>query len=418
MSGPVPSSTRSSEVGVPNDRRTDRTGAQVTNPFLAAAGDRLTAYHDRLARLVAIDSGSGQVDGLRRVADEVQTWCLAAGLSVERTPVADPTAGTPLGDVLVARRRGRGSRRILLAGHLDTVFPPGTAAARPFQVSDGRAYGPGVSDDKGGVLAGLAAVEVLDALELDGYAELVLVCTPDEEIGSPGSRQLLRTLGAEADVALCLECARDNGDLVSARKGVADLEVIFKGRAAHAGIEPERGASALLAAAKLAIALEALGGRWSGVTLNVGVLSAGDRPNVVPDRARMLVDLRAWRVDEYAAALAEIRRLVAEPLVPGVRATLTVLAPTPPWEAGPAGLRLAELAAKVGATLGVPVAHTATGGCADANLLAEAGAVVLDGLGPVGGSDHSPDEWLDLDSVVPRTALLAGLIDAVCHEPL
>ncbi|SCG64242.1 M20/M25/M40 family metallo-hydrolase [Micromonospora coxensis] len=383
--------------------------------LLTAAGDRLGAYHDRLARLVAVDSGSGQVDGLREAADLVQTWCLAAGMAVEREAVAD-AAGTPLGDVLVARRRGRGRRHVLLAGHLDTVFPPGTAAARPLRVHDGRAYGPGVSDDKGGLLAGLAAVEVLAALGREEYAELVLVCTPDEEIGSPGSRPLLRTLGSEADVALCLECARDNGDLVSARKGVADLEITLRGRAAHAGIEPERGANALLAAARLTVALDALNGRWPGVTVNVGVLEAGGRPNVVADRARMLVDLRAWRTAEYAAALAEIRRLVAEPAVTGVRAELAVHAPTPPWEPGPEDRWLPELAAKVGAGLGVPVSHTATGGCADANLLAEAGATVLDGLGPVGGDDHSPAEWLDLDSVVPRVALLAGLIDEVARR--
>ncbi|MER7459913.1 M20 family metallopeptidase [Micromonospora sp. NPDC126480] len=389
------------------------TGTGVASAdLLAAAGARLTAYHERLAQLVAIDSGSGQVDGLRRAADLVQAWCLAAGMAVEREPVADP-AGTPLGDVLIGRRRGRGDRRILLAGHLDTVFPLGTAAARPFRIQDGRAYGPGVSDDKGGVLAGLAACEVLAELGLDAYGELMLVCTPDEEIGSIGSRQLLRSLGVDADVALCLECARDNGDLVSARKGVADLEITFRGRAAHAGIEPERGANALLAAARLAVALDALNGRWPGVTVNVGHLTAGARPNVVPDRARMLVDLRAWHTREYEDALAEIRRLVAEPLVTGVHADLVVQAPTPPWEHGPAGQQLTELAAKVGAGLGIPVSHTATGGCADANLLAEAGAAVLDGLGPVGGADHSPAEWLDLDSVVPRTALLAGLIHEV-----
>lgn len=385
------------------------------DPLLATAGDRLGAYHERLARLVAVDSGSGQVDGLREAADLVQTWCLAAGLAVEREPVAEPS-GTPLGDVLIARRRGRGRRRILLAGHLDTVFPPGTAATRPFRVHDGRAYGPGVSDDKGGLLAGLAAVEVLIGLGREEYGELVLVCTPDEEIGSPGSRPLLRTLGAEADVALCLECARDNGDLVSARKGVADLEIVLRGRAAHAGIEPERGANALLAAARLTVALDALNGRWPGVTVNVGVLDAGGRPNVVADRARMLVDLRAWHTGEYASALAEIQRLVAEPTVPGVRAELAVHAPTPPWEPGPEDRWLAELAGKVGAGLGLPLSHTATGGCADANLLAEAGATVLDGLGPVGGDDHSPAEWLDLDSVVPRVALLAGLIDEVARR--
>ncbi|MFB9237709.1 M20 family metallopeptidase [Plantactinospora siamensis] len=385
------------------------------DPLLTAAGDRLSAYHDRLARLVAVDSGSGQLDGLRRAADLVHEWCGAAGLAVEREPVRGP-AGVPLGDVLIARRRGRGRGRILLAGHLDTVFPAGTAATRPFQVADGRAYGPGVSDDKGGLLAGLAAVETLAALGREEYGELVLVCTPDEEIGSPGSRPVLRTLAGATDVALCLECARDNGDLVSARKGVADLEILLRGRAAHAGIEPERGANALLAAARLTVALDALNGRWPGVTVNVGVLESGARPNVVADRARMLVDLRAWRPAEYDAALAAIRRLVAAPAVSGVRAELTVHSPTPPWEPGPEQRWLAELATKVGAELGLTVSHTATGGCADANLLAQAGATVLDGLGPIGGDDHSPGEWLDLDSVVPRVALLAGLIDEIARR--
>nr|WP_244167686.1 M20/M25/M40 family metallo-hydrolase [Micromonospora chaiyaphumensis] len=132
-----------------------------------------------------------------------------------------------------------------------------------------------------------------------------------------------------------------------------------------------------------------------------------------PSTPQVVAVLRAWHTDEYEAALAEIRRLVAAPSVPGVRAELAMHALTPPWEPGESGHRLTELATKVGAGLGVPVSHTATGGCADANLLAEAGAAVLDGLGPIGGADHTPHEWLDLDSVVPRVALLAGLIGMV-----
>jgi glutamate carboxypeptidase len=272
-----------------------------------------------------------------------------------------------------------------------------------------------VCDDKGGVLAGLAAAEVLTALRREAYGELVLLATPDEEIGSVGSRPLLAALAADADAALCLECARENGDLVAERKGVADVEVTLQGRAAHAGIEPERGANAALAAAHLTVAVQQLNGRWPSVTLNVGVLEAGDRPNVVADRARLLIDLRAGRTAEFTAALAELGALAARESVPGVRAAVAVHAPTAPWErdAGTAGLL--DLAAAVGAGIGVPVRAAATGGCADANLLAAAGIPVLDGLGPVGGADHSPDEWLDLESVVPRVALLAGLIDAVAR---
>ncbi len=388
--------------------------AGIGADLIAAAQARYPSYLDRLGALVSVDSGSRHLDGLHTAATALTGWATAAGLTVERVAVRDPD-GHPLGDAVVARRRGSGTRRILLAGHLDTVFAPGTAAARPFRVAGGTAFGPGVCDDKGGVLAGLAAAEVLTALRREAYGELVLLATPDEEIGSVGSRPLLAALAADADAALCLECARENGDLVAERKGVADVEVTLQGRAAHAGIEPERGANAALAAAHLTVAVQQLNGRWPSVTLNVGVLEAGDRPNVVADRARLLIDLRAGRTVEFTAALAELGALAARESVPGVRAAVAVHAPTAPWErdAGTAGLL--DLAAAVGAGIGVPVRAAATGGCADANLLAAAGIPVLDGLGPVGGADHSPDEWLDLESVVPRVALLAGLIDAVAR---
>ncbi len=397
----------------PVSGRIDRHAA-VGADLIAAAQARYASYLDRLAALVSADSGSRHLDGLHTAATAVARWAAGAGMAVERLPLRDPE-GRPLGDAVVARRRGSGRRRILLAGHLDTVFAPGTAAARPFRVAGGTAFGPGVCDDKGGVLAGLAAAEVLTALRREAYGELVLLATPDEEIGSVGSRPLLAALAADADAALCLECARENGDLVAERKGVADVEVTLQGRAAHAGIEPERGANAALAAAHLTVAVQQLNGRWPSVTLNVGVLEAGDRPNVVADRARLLIDLRAGRTAEFTAALAELGALAARESVPGVRAAVAVHAPTAPWErdAGTAGLL--DLAAAVGAGIGVPVRAAATGGCADANLLAAAGIPVLDGLGPVGGADHSPDEWLDLESVVPRVALLAGLIDAVAR---
>ncbi|MEV4412790.1 M20/M25/M40 family metallo-hydrolase [Catellatospora sp. NPDC049609] len=374
----------------------------------AAAASRYPAFLSRLAELVEVDCGSRQVAGLRKVASRFAGYATDAGLDATLVPVHDDT-GVPLGDAVVGRLSGRGTRRILLAAHLDTVFPPGTAAARPLTVDGGtgRAYGPGVCDDKGGLLAGLAAIETLIALGVDGFGELVLVATPDEEIGSVGSRPLLAELAAQADAILCLECARDNGDLVSARKGVADVEIDLHGRAAHAGIEPERGANAALAAAHLTVALQGLAG------VNVGVLRAGTQPNVVADRARLVVDVRAADPAAYEAALTDIARLAGSPLVDGVTATVRVVAPTPPWAGGPGTAALLRAAEQVGDELGLPVTHAATGGCADANLLAESGVAVLDGLGPVGGGDHGPDEWLDLNSVVPRVALLAGLIDRI-----
>ncbi len=379
-----------------------------------AAAQRQPSYLHRLEQLVGIDSGSRDLAGLHAVADLVAGWTNSAGMSTERVTVLDST-GSLLGDAVVARLRGTGTRRILLAGHLDTVFGPGTAARRPYRVDGNIAYGPGVCDDKGGVLAGLAAIECLLATGRTAFGEVILLATPDEEIGSIGSRPLLTQLAGESDVAFCLECARENGDVVHARKGVADIEVTLLGRAAHAGIEPERGANAALAAAGLTIDLQQLNGRWPSVTVNVGVLHAGERSNVVPDQAKLVVDLRADRVDSFADALDEIHALAYRPRVDGVSASVEVIAPTPPWEGSAATESLVKLVAQLGADLGIAIAASSTGGCADANLLAETGIAVLDGLGPVGGDDHSVREWLDLSSVVPRVTLLAELIDAVAN---
>jgi glutamate carboxypeptidase len=383
--------------------------------LIDAASACLPSYLDRLRTLVGIDSGTRDVAGLAQVARAVEGWASAAGLSARRIAVHDP-GGASLGEAVVATVHGAGARRILLAGHLDTVFPAGSAAARPFRRDGDILYGPGVCDDKGGLLAGLAAIETLRALDLDNFGRLTLVCTPDEEIGAIGSRGLLEKLAAQSDVALCLECARENGDLVSARKGVADVEITLHGRAAHAGIEPERGANAAVAAARLVVALQRLNRKWPDVTVNVGMIQAGDRPNVVPDQARLLLDLRAATGAGFAQALAAVQELADVEHVPGVSATVSVHAPIPPWEPSPATARLAELAQEVGTQVGVEVRHAATGGCADANLFAAAGVPVLDGLGPIGGGDHSPQEWLDLASVAPRVALLAGLIDRVSRD--
>lgn len=390
-------------------------GRPTTDSLLAHTRTSLPRYLDELARLVAMDSGSYSADGVNRVADWVEDRMHGLGFTVERLSGGTLPTGQAAGDVLVARRAGAlahvdGARRILLAGHMDTVFDDGTAAARPFTLAGDHAHGPGISDDKGGLLAGIHAVDALDALGWDQYAELVLLATPDEEIGSPVSRPVTEATSAEADCALALECARENGDLVIARKGVADLRVTVTGRAAHAGIEPERGAHAALAAAHLVVALQALNGRFPDVSVNVGVVRAGSRPNIVPAEAELHVEIRS----SSARGLEDCRRAVEElartPSVPGTRTVVEVTDVCPPMEDTAPVRRLAETALRVGAALGLRVGVAATGGVGDANIIAGTGTPVLDGLGPVGGGDHGPDEWLDVSSVPGRVALLAALI--------
>ena len=394
------------------ERRRYRPPVPAPDPaaLFATATDRLPRYLEDLGVLVGIDSGSADVVGVNAVADLVQGWLETDGWVVERH---HPDAGDrPTGDVLVARRFGAGSRRIVMAAHMDTVFGPGEAARRPFAVSEaGIATGPGVCDDKAGVLAALYAVDLLGDLgALDPLGELVLVCSPDEEIGSPTSRRYLQAVGAGADVALCLEGAREDGSLVSARKGMVDVVLRVHGRAAHAGIEPERGVNAALEAAHLTIALQALNGRWEDVTVNVGVIAAGTRPNVVAPVAQLHVDVRAARGDHLDAALAAVAAIAAAPTVPGATTTLVEGERHRPMERTPATAALVARAVALGGDLGIDVRDVATGGAADANTFAALGIPVLDGLGPVGGNDHSEREFLDVGSVAPRLALLAALI--------
>jgi glutamate carboxypeptidase len=369
--------------------------------------EQMPRYLASLEELVNVDCGSYTPEGVNRVGDAVAETLSALGADVERLPHRPEGGGEQLGDLVIGRLRGTGPR-LLLIGHMDTVFDPGTAAARPYRTEGTRAYGPGVTDMKSGLLAGLHALEALMAT--GQRPSVTFVANPDEEIGSPFSTPHIRRLVPEHDVALVLECARANGDIVSARKGIADVRVTFTGRAAHAGVEPEKGRSAIVEAAHHVLALHGLNGRWPTATVNAGVIRGGTRPNVVAEQCEIHVDVRAATVDEFDAVTQEVARLLATQRVDGVRADVVRGAGHPPMEKREASARLVGLAVELAADLGFELRDAATGGASDANTTSAAGLPTLDGLGPVGGDDHSVDEWLDLDSVVPRTTLLGALM--------
>ncbi|WP_439593758.1 M20/M25/M40 family metallo-hydrolase [Microbacterium sp.] len=366
-------------------------------------------FRRELTTLVGIDSGSWNTAGVEAVG----AWCTARlrdlGFAVERVSTA-PVQGHQFGSVIVARRRGRGIRRILLFAHMDTVFADGTAAERPYRECGGRAYGPGVSDDKGGLLAAIHGAQIVTESGFDDFAELVLVFTPDEEIGSPASQGILGGIAAGMDAAFCLECARENGDLVVARKGVADIRIDVRGRAAHSGVDPERGVSAAVEAAHLLLEAEALSGSKPGLHVNMGMIRSGDRANVVPASAQIHGEVRAATVDDLDATLTAIESRASKPVTAGATIATARVAVCPPLERTASTDALLGLAVEVGRELGIEVAGATTGGASDANFVAATGVPVLDGLGPIGGDDHAPGEWLDIDSAPARIALLAGLI--------
>jgi glutamate carboxypeptidase len=275
---------------------------------------------------------------------------------------------------------------------------------------------------KGGLLGGLYALAALrefagGTLERAGFGRITFIANPDEEIGSPSSTPHIRAAAEASDVALVLEGARANGDIVSSRKGILDLRLRIHGRAAHAGVEPEKGRSAILAGAELVRGIGALNGRWPGVTANVGVFRSGTRPNVVPDLAELEVDVRGVTADSLAAAAQALQELCAAPSVPDVTVELETMHSWAPMEKLERSGRLVEHAVELAARLGFETRDAATGGASDANTTSGLGVPSLDGLGPVGGADHSPFEYLEVDSIVPRTALVAALVLAVARDP-
>jgi len=381
----------------------------------AAIGADLPVYLADLRRLVSIDCGSYTRAGV----DEVGRWVGAFFTELGATVEARPDPAGRLGDTVVATFDGRtGGPRVLLIGHMDTVFDPGTVAERPFRLEGEVAYGPGVTDMKSGLLAGLYALKAI-IIERGGlpFERLVFIANPDEEIGSPTSTPHIRAFAAETDVALVLECARANGDIVSARKGILDLRVVVHGRAAHAGVEPEKGRSAIVEAARIVVELHDLNGRWPGVTVNVGVIGGGTRPNVVAERCSLEVDVRATSREALEIAEAEIRRIAEATEVPDTTIEFEPMARWWPMEKLERSGRLVEHAQAVASALGFTVSDASTGGASDANTTSGMGIPSLDGLGPIGGNDHAPAEYLEVDSIVPRITLLAGLLLTIAADP-
>jgi glutamate carboxypeptidase len=370
--------------------------------------ERLPEFLEDLRALVEVDCGTSSKAGVDAVGRSFAERLASLGCELTRYPLEN------YGDCYLATLRGEGTARILLSGHLDTVYPDGTAAARPMRIEGRRVLGPGVSDMKAGLLAGYYALRALVAAGHRDFARIDFFLNSEEEIGSPASQHLYRDVARQADVALVLEAARANGDIVSARKGSGTYRFTVHGVQAHAGVEPERGANAILELARCIQAAAALNGQAPGTTVNAGVIGGGSRPNVVPDLAWADVDVRFVAADAGRALDGALREIAARPAVAGTSIELSGGIEHPPMEKTPTSAALVDAAQAIAGRLGFTFRDVLTGGASDGNNIAALGVPTLDGMGPAGGRDHSPDEFLELDSIVPRTALLAGLIAATC----
>jgi glutamate carboxypeptidase len=302
----------------------------------------------------------------------------------------------------------------LLLGHCDTVWPLGMLATMPVETRDGRLYGPGVYDMKGGLVQALFALRALRELRLEPPAVPLLFVNSDEEIGSGESTRWVRLLARRVLRVFVLEPSLGpEGRLKTGRKGVGQFVVTVRGRAAHAGLEPERGASAVLELSHVIQRLHALADPARGIAVNVGVVSGGLRGNVVPPEARAEVDVRVLWEEDTPALEAAIRGLA--PTVPGTRLEVSGAIDRPPLIATPANLALWRTAEAAARQLGLPLGHGTAGGASDGNTTSRTTAT-LDGLGAVGGGAHSVDEHVELARMPERAALLALLLLAPVEE--
>ncbi|MCS6844312.1 MAG: M20 family metallopeptidase [Caldilineales bacterium] len=359
---------------------------------------------DLLAQLVSIESPSLAPETQGPVFDLLAEQLAAAGYAARRY------AGRRSGGVLLARpaRRRRGAPLQVLIGHTDTVWPVGTLADMPLRVDQERLAGPGAFDMKGGLVLALFALQALHDLGLEPQVTPVVLFNSDEEIGSPDSRATVARLARIADRVLVLEPAYGpDGRLKTARKGVMGFEIVVTGKAAHAGLAPQEGVSAILELSYAVQKLFALNDPARGVTVNVGVVHGGTRPNVVAAEATAQVDVRVPTAEDGRRVADAILGL--QPTLPGATVQARLLKSTPPLEFTPRNQRLWQVAQQAAQELGLTLDHTTAGGASDGNTASQYTAT-LDGLGPVGDGAHAAHEFVYLPSLPQRAALLALLL--------
>lgn len=367
--------------------------------------------HDMVAdltRLVEMESPTDNKSAVDRLGEHLATRLQHLGAQVDVLPQAQA------GDHLRARWESgdaRGDGGLLLLCHMDTVWDMGTLADRPVVIRDGRLFGPGAFDMKGGIVIALWAIRVLRGLNIMPKRRITLLLTSDEETGSKTSRQIVEMEALQHDAVLVLEPAQPpHAALKTWRKGVGVYQVRTTGVSAHAGAAHEEGVNAIEELAHQVVAIQALTDYSAGTTVNVGVVSGGTRPNVVPQSAWARVDVRVMNQAEADRLDESLRRL--QPHLKGARVEVTGGINRPPMVRTPAGVSLFQKAAEIATQLGFSVTETGTGGGSDGNFTAALGVPTLDGLGVVGDGGHAQHEHVVISSLPERAALLAGLLRA------
>lgn len=364
---------------------------------------------DLLRQLVCINSGSHNkpgVDAVGRVIVEALADC---NLNLE--VIETQSVGNPL--IFRTPCPSTKTGRVLLVGHMDTVFPADTDF-RDYREDADRAYGPGVVDMKGGLVAGIFALKALSEAGLLQRLALSFVLNSDEEIGSKWSRALIRREAEKSACAFVLEGGGLNGEVVTGRKGNLSARLTVAGRSGHAAFAGPDKASAIVEMAHKVLAIENLNDPAAGILANVGTVSGGIGPNTVAERAEALLDFRFVHPEDEDWLRAKLSQICALITIPGAAVELEIISGRPPMPVSQANQALYERGHRIAGRLGIAIRPEFRSGVSDANFIARAGTPVLDGLGPIGAGDHSPEEYMLKESLPQRTLLLAAILSDFC----
>jgi glutamate carboxypeptidase len=377
--------------------------------LLAAATAAQGATLQTLERLVNIETGTGNAQGLSAMAQLLETELTALGAKVTR----HKAAGDVVGDNLVGRLTGTGSKRFLLMAHMDTVYPPGALAKAPFRVDGNRAFGPGIADAKGGIAVILHTLRLLQSQGFKDFASITVMFNTDEERGSRGSSALITSLAAESDYILSYEPTIAIKEMmVLGTSGTARVTAKIKGLAAHAGANPEAGVNALVEAADLALRTMDLDDKERGLRFNWTIVKAGGALNVIPDEATLEGDMRYSRNEDFKATVATLNERAAKKRLPNSQIEITVEVGRPAFVAGEQGKRLIEKAQAIYKTLGHEITVIPlTGGGTDAGFAALSGRPVIEGMALPGFGYHTTQaEYVMIDAIPRRLYLSAQML--------
>jgi len=385
------------------------------NLFVANAEQIVEPFLADLKTIVNIDSGTHTRVGVNRVVDYLQTRFHDFGFDTRVDEQQE------YGNNLVAMHKGSAPTgpRILLLGHTDTVFSEGEVAWHPFTLSEREGWhiasGLGILDMKAGLLMGIYALHLLIQAGKANYQSVTFICNSDEEVGSPASRPLIEKIARHADAVLVLEPGRQLNRVVSSRRGVGRYRIEAHGIAAHAGVNPEYGRNAILELAHQVLNLQAINGTIAGTSLNVGTIRGGERINIVPDYAYCDIDVRVSNRESINAIEKAMHNVTKKTVLDGTTVTLSGRINSLPFEKTGGSNQLVELARQAGQEVGIQLEDIASGGASDANTTAGMGIPTIDGLGAGGANAHNPNEYIELDYLPTRIALIASLLQQICN---